>query len=179
MKIKSIKRNVGVEHTWDISTDTEQYALSNGSISHNTSSQLANATNGVEPPRGLISEKGSKDGKMKQVVPEIYRLKNKYDLLWEQKSPDGYLRIMNIIQKYVDQTISANVSINPENYPDNKVPLQELLKQLLEFYKYGGKTLYYHNTYDGAGEEKEEVEVVLEPKTEELDDEEGCSSCIL
>lgn len=142
-----------------------------------SSSQLANATNGVEPPRGLISEKGSKDGKMKQVVPEIYRLKNKYHLLWDQESPDGYLRIMNIIQKYVDQTISTNVSINPENYPDNKVPLQVLLQQLLEFYKYGGKTLYYHNTYDGAGEEKEEEEI-LESQANEMEEDE-CDSCVL
>lgn len=169
---------------WEgLRADLIKYGIRNATLMalmpSETSSQLANATNGVEPPRGLISEKGSKDGKMKQVVPEIYKLKNKYDLLWEQKSPDGYLRIMNIIQKYVDQTISTNVSINPENYPDNKVPLQILLQQLLEFYKYGGKTLYYHNTYDGAGEEKEEEEVELESKAEEFEDEEGCSSCIL
>ncbi|MCM8528308.1 MAG: ribonucleoside-diphosphate reductase subunit alpha, partial [Lentisphaeraceae bacterium] len=36
-----------------------------------TSSQISNATNGIEPPRGLISVKASKDGILKQVVPDI------------------------------------------------------------------------------------------------------------
>lgn len=46
-----------------------------------TSSQIANATNGIEPPRGLVSIKASKDGILKQVVPEITTLKDQYELL--------------------------------------------------------------------------------------------------
>lgn len=146
-----------------------------------SSSQLANATNGVEPPRALVSEKSSKDGVLKQVVPEIHRLKNKYDLLWDQKSPDGYLDIMCIIGKYVDQAISTNVSINPENYPDNKIPMQELIKQLLTYYKNGGKLLYYHNTYDGATDsfENESSDENSEKDKGEIIEEEECDSCVL
>jgi len=117
-----------------------------------TSSQVANATNGVEPPRELVSVKQSKDGVLSQVVPEIRRLKNKYDLLWNQASPEGYLNIMAVLQKYVDQAISVNTSYNPQYYMDEKIPMSVMIKHLLDFYKYGGKTLYYFQTYDGQGE---------------------------
>jgi len=117
-----------------------------------TSAQIANATNGIEPPRSLISVKQSKHGVLKQVVPEFRRLKNKYELLWDQKSPEGYLKICAVLQKYIDQGISVNTSYNPQHYQDDKIPLSEMLGHLLMFYKFGGKQLYYFNTYDGQGE---------------------------
>jgi len=117
-----------------------------------TSAQLSNSTNGIEPPRALVSIKQSKNGVLKQVVPGISYLKKKYDLLWDQKSPEGYLKIMAILQKFVDQAISVNTSYNPAHYPDNEIPESVMLGHLLMHYKYGGKTLYYFNTNDGAGE---------------------------
>lgn len=117
-----------------------------------TSAQIANATNGVEPPRSYVSIKQSKDGVLKQVVPEYRRLKNKYELLWDQRSPEGYLKIMAVLQKYIDQAISVNTSYNPQFYDEDKIPMSEMLRHLVMHYKFGGKTLYYFNTYDGAGE---------------------------
>lgn len=117
-----------------------------------TSAQIANATNGIEPPRSLISVKQSKHGVLKQVVPEYKRLKNKYDLLWDQKSPEGYIKIMAVLQKYIDQGISVNTSYNPFFFEDEKIPMSLMLQHLLMFYKYGGKQLYYFNTHDGQGE---------------------------
>jgi ribonucleoside-diphosphate reductase alpha chain len=117
-----------------------------------TSAQIANATNGIEPPRNYVSIKQSKHGVLKQVVPEYRRLKNKYELLWDQKTPEGYLKICAILQKYADQGISVNTSYNPEHYEDGKIPLSDMLKHILMFYKYGGKQLYYFNTNDGQGE---------------------------
>jgi len=130
-----------------------------------TSAQISNATNGVEPPRSYVSVKQSKDGVLKQVVPEFRHLKNKYELLWDQKSPLGYLKIMAVLQKYIDQGISVNTSYNPQFYEDEKIPMSEMLQHILMFYKYGGKQLYYFNTYDGQGE----IDV------SKLDDE--CESC--
>ena len=121
-----------------------------------TSSQISNATNGIEPPRALVSVKQSKDGVLKQVVPGIFHLKNKYELLWNQKSPNGYLKICAILQKYVDQGISVNTSYNPVHFEDEKIPMSTLLQDLLMFYKYGGKQLYYFNTFDGATDETDE-----------------------
>ena len=144
-----------------------------------TSAQIANATNGIEPPRSLISVKQSKHGVLKQVVPEFKRLKNKYDLLWNQQSPEGYLKIMAVLQKYIDQGISVNTSYNPAHFEDEKIPMSTMLQHLLMFYKYGGKQLYYFNTNDGQGEidvSKIMGEVDLEQV--EIDDED-CESCTI
>lgn len=137
-----------------------------------TSAQISNSTNGIEPPRALISIKQSKDGVLKQVVPELRKLKNKYELLWDQKSPEGYLQIMAVLQKFIDQAISVNTSYNPRFYEDEKIPMSEMIKHLLMHYKYGGKTLYYFNTFDGAGEIDE-----MKPLAQGQVDDEDCDSC--
>ena len=149
-----------------------------------TSAQISNSTNGIEPPRSLVSVKQSKHGVLKQVVPGIHKLKNKYDLLWDQKSPEGYLKIMAVLQKYIDQGISVNTSYNPQFFEEEKIPMSLMLQHLLMFYKYGGKQLYYFNTYDGQGEldinSFEEQELLGRENFEsdkEYDD--YCESCVL
>jgi ribonucleoside-diphosphate reductase alpha chain len=132
-----------------------EHGLRNSTLSalmpSETSSQISNATNGIEPPRGLISVKASKDGVLKQVVPEIVRLRNQYELLWDISDNKGYLQLCGIMQKFIDQTISANTNYDPTDYAEHKVPMQQLIQDLLTAYKYGLKTLYYHNTRDQAG----------------------------
>jgi len=147
-----------------------------------TSAQISNATNGIEPPRSLVSVKQSKHGVLKQVVPGIHHLKNKYELLWDQRSPEGYMSIMAILQKYIDQGISVNTSYNPTFYEDEKISMSEMLKHLMIFYKYGGKQLYYFNTYDGQGEI--DVDKLNEPANIEINEdyqieEEDCESCVI
>jgi ribonucleoside-diphosphate reductase alpha chain len=148
-----------------------------------TSAQIANATNGIEPPRSYISVKQSKHGVLKQVVPEFRRLKNKYELLWDQKSPEGYLNICAVLQKYIDQGISVNTSYNPQFYEDEKIPLSEMLKHVLNFYKLGGKQLYYFNSFDGQGElnVSKMVEEAYAPTLamQDMGDEANCESCII
>ena len=148
-----------------------------------TSAQISNSTNGIEPPRSYVSIKQSKHGVLKQVVPGFPRLKNKYDLLWDQKSPEGYLKIMAVLQKYIDQGISVNTSYNPQHFDEEKVPMSLLLQHLIMFYKYGGKQLYYNNTHDGQGEidinqmnAEANVPTFIE-STETLLDEDDCDSC--
>ena len=125
-----------------------------------TSSQISNATNGIEPPRGFVSVKASKDGILKQVVPEYQALKDQYELLWRIPSNDGYLHLVGIMQKFVDQSISANTNYDPSAQANGKVPMKLLLKDLLTAYKYGLKTLYYHNTRDGASDDQNDAAVV-------------------
>ncbi len=148
-----------------------------------TSAQISNATNGIEPPRSYVSIKQSKHGVLKQVVPEFERLKDQYELLWDQKSPEGYLKICSILQKYIDQGISINTSYNPTFYPEEKIPMSEMLKHLLLAYKYGNKQLYYFNTYDGQGEINIQDLVKSEPLIEMLkmspDEDEDCDSCVI
>jgi len=142
--------------------DLKEYGIRNSTLMAlmpaETSAQISNSTNGIEPPRALVSYKQSKDGVMAQVVPGIHNLKNKYDLLWDQKSPEGYIKIMAVLQKYIDQGISVNTSYNPEHYEDNKIPMSVMLKDLITFYKYGGKQLYYFNTNDMAGDDSDDCE---------------------
>jgi ribonucleoside-diphosphate reductase alpha chain len=145
-----------------------------------TSAQIGNATNGIEPPRALVSYKQSKDGVMAQVVPQIHNLKNKYDLLWDQEGPDGYIKIMAVIQKYVDQGMSINTSYNPAQYEDNKVPMSDMMKDLVTFYKYGGKQLYYFNTNDMATEdESSQEDYTREDFDTQQEYDDYCESCVL
>jgi ribonucleoside-diphosphate reductase alpha chain len=146
MKITSIKRK-GMEHTWDVSVNgVEEYLLPNGVVSHNTSSQLANETNGIEPPRDLITVKGSKEGVLPQLVPEYTKLNHVYQTLWNVSATD-YIKTVAVLQRYIDQAMSSNTSYDPSKL-DGKLPLSLLAKDLILAYKSGIKTLYYHNTRD-------------------------------
>jgi len=145
-----------------------------------TSAQISNATNGIEPPRSYVSIKQSKHGVLRQVVPEYRKLKNKYELLWDQKSPEGYLKLCAVLQKYIDQGISTNTSYNPKYYEDEKIPMSEMLKHLIMCYKYGTKQLYYFNTNDGQGEI--DVDKMSNKETQplaEINNQEECDSCVI
>ena len=147
---------------WDgLKKDVVEYGMRNSTLSalmpSETSSQISNATNGIEPPRGYVSVKASKDGILKQVVPEIEKYKENYELLWTIPNNEGYLQLVAIMQKFVDQTISANTNYDPNKFENGKVPMKTLLKDLLTAYKYGVKTLYYHNTRDGAEDKQEDI----------------------
>ena len=119
-----------------------------------SSSQISNSTNGIEPPRGFVSIKQSKDGILKQVVPEYEKFHKKYELLWDIKDNEGYLQLCAIMQKFVDQSISTNTHYDPSQFEGGKVPMKLFLMDLLKAYKYGIKTLYYHTTRDGASDDQ-------------------------
>lgn len=157
---------------WEtLRSDIQTHGLRNSTLSalmpSETSSQISNATNGIEPPRGFVSVKASKDGILKQVVPDFHSLKDSYELLWNIGSNDGYIQLVGIMQKFVDQAISANTNYDPSSQPNGKVPMKLLLKDLLSAYKMGLKTLYYHNTRDGASDAQGDI-------TAPADD---CESC--
>jgi len=155
--------NESLHLDWEtLRKDIMEFGVRNSTVSalmpSETSSQISNATNGIEPPRGLISIKASKDGILKQVVPEYTRLKDNYELLWNIPSNQGYLELVGIMQKFVDQTISANTNYDPSRFEGGKVPIKQVLKDILTAYKLGVKTMYYHNTRDGADDSQVEVE---------------------
>ncbi|AIA70156.1 class 1a ribonucleoside-diphosphate reductase subunit alpha [Pectobacterium atrosepticum] len=141
--------------------DIKEYGLRNSTLSalmpSETSSQISNATNGIEPPRGHISVKASKDGILRQVVPEYETLKDAYELLWEMPNNDGYLQLVGLMQKFVDQAISSNTNYDPSRFPSGRVPMKQLLKDLVTAYKFGVKTLYYQNTRDGAEDVQDDL----------------------
>ena len=144
-----------------------------------SSSVVSNETNGIEPPRDYLSVKKSKKGPLKQVVPNYNQLKNFYTLLWDMKSNEGYINVVAVMQKYFDQAISGNWSYNPENYDSGQTPLSEMINDLLTTYKYGWKTSYYQNTYDGKKDEDEPAHPVgfKDNVPETTTQEEDCESC--
>ncbi|MBU1312193.1 MAG: ribonucleoside-diphosphate reductase subunit alpha [Gammaproteobacteria bacterium] len=164
--------NEPLQLDWEqLRQDILNHGLRNSTLSalmpSETSSQISNATNGIEPPRGHISVKASKDGILKQVVPEYERLKHQYELLWDIPNNSGYISLVAIMQKFIDQTISANTNYDPNKFEAGKVPMKLLLQDLLSAYKLGVKTMYYHNTRDGASDVQEDI------KPEAEDD--GCA----
>ena len=175
-----------LQHDWEsLRSSILEHGLRHSTLSaqmpSESSSVVSNATNGIEPPRGYLSIKKSKKGPLKQIVPQYSTLKNNYTLLWEMPDNTGYIHVVSVMQKFFDQAISGNWSYNPENYPDNEVPVSVMANDFLTTYKYGWKTSYYQNTYDIKTDEVED-----EPKSEKLSNllqelehaEEGeCESC--
>jgi ribonucleoside-diphosphate reductase alpha chain len=172
-------------YDWDsLRDDIIRYGLRHSTLSaqmpSESSSVVSNATNGIEPPRAYLSIKKSKKGPLKQIVPQYNSLKNNYTLLWDMPDNSGYINVVAVIQKFFDQAISGNWSYNPENYPDNEVPMKVIAQDLLTTYKYGWKTSYYQNTYDQKGddlldEKKEALENML--ASLENTEEDDCESC--
>lgn len=149
--------NVPLQYDWEtLRADIKKYGLRNSTLTalmpSETSSQVSNATNGIEPPRSFVSVKGNKtSGYKKQVVPEFKELKNYYELAFDMPSNTGFLQLIGVMQKFVDQSISANTYYKPANY-DGAVPMKILMKDLTDSYKFGLKTLYYHNTHSSDDE---------------------------
>jgi len=177
---------VSYECDWDsLRDDIAEFGLRHSTLSaqmpSESSSVVSNATNGIEPPRDYLSIKKSKKGPLKQIVPQFTTHKNNYTLLWDMPSNEGYINVTAIMQKFFDQAISGNWSYNPENYPNNEVPVSVMANDLLTTYKYGWKTSYYQNTYDN----KKDVDAEDAARTEQLindilhgtESEEDCDSC--
>jgi len=169
MPIDTYKKNVDdfcgfeLKLDWDkLRSDIMTTGLRNSTLTAlmpcESSSQISNSTNGIEPPRGFVSIKQSKDGILKQIVPDYEALKDKYELLWDIKDNEGYLQLCAIMQKFVDQSISANTHYDPSQFKNNRVPMKLFLMDLLKAYKYGVKTLYYHTTRDGGGDDMLETQ---------------------
>ena len=191
LPIDTYKRDVdeivpnNLKYDWDsLREQVKQYGVRNSTLSaqmpSESSSVVSNATNGIEPPRGYLSIKKSKKGPLKQIVPQYQTLKNNYTLLWDMPSNTGYINIVAVMQKFFDQAISGNWSYNPENYPNNEVPVSVMAQELLTTYKLGWKTSYYQNTYDIKTDEvveesKEDLQSLLNDIMSS--DENDCESC--
>jgi len=179
--------SIPLQHDWEtLRASVLEHGLRHSTLSaqmpSESSSVVSNATNGIEPPRDFLSIKKSKKGPLKQIVPQYQSLKNNYTLLWDMPNNSGYINVVAVMQKFFDQAISGNWSYNPENYPDNEVPVSVMANDFLTTYKYGWKTSYYQNTHDMKSDEVlEEKKPSLEELINELSSvEEGeCESCAI
>ena len=166
----------------------KQYGVRNATLMAiapvESSSVVINSTNGIEMPMSLISVKESKAGSFVQVVPEYHKLKNKYQMMWEQKDCDGYLKTAAVLAAYVDQSISTNTFYNPAHFPDRKVPTTLIARNLMQAHVWGLKTFYY-SLINKAGS-KAMAEATPEVhyngfhnERELIEDSEDCEACKL
>ena len=177
--------SVAYQHDWNsLRDDIQKFGLRHSTLSaqmpSESSSVVSNATNGIEPPRDYLSVKKSKKGPLKQIVPQYNTLKNNYSLLWDMPSNEGYIKVVAVMQKFFDQAISGNWSYNPENYPNNEIPMSVFSMDLLNTYKYGWKTSYYQNTYDNKKDTEEtENKAAVENLINDIlsGDEAECDAC--
>jgi ribonucleoside-diphosphate reductase alpha chain len=125
----------------------KQYGIRNATLMAvapvESSSVVLNSTNGIEMPMEMISVKESKAGSFVQVVPEYKRLKNRYQLMWDQQDCIGYLKTACVLAAYIDQSLSTNTFYNPAHFAEGKVPGTLVAKNLMLAYRWGLKTVYY------------------------------------
>lgn len=169
LPIDTYKKDIDVfapfslQYDWEsLRKEIQEFGLRNATLStqfpSESSSQVSNATNGIDIPRSPLTVKASKDGILKQIVPEYERLKGQYEYLWDDNNNQGFLKIVAIIQKFMDQAISTNTRYNPAALPNGKVPMKLMLQELMLAYKWGVKTLYYHHTNDGADDTQDSLD---------------------
>jgi len=145
-----------------------------------SSSVVLNSTNGIEMPMELISVKESKAGSFVQVVPEYRRLKQRYQLMWEQRDCQDYLKTAAVLAAYIDQSLSTNTFYNPAFYQDNKIPGTVIAGNLMRAYRWGLKTIYYSLINKvGAKSMIASSTTTQAPLEEEELDQENCDSCVL
>lgn len=150
-----------------------------------SSSVVIDSTNGIEMPKDLVSVKESKASSLVQVVPGYDKLKDKYQLMWDQPDCVEYLKTAAVMAAYVDQSISTNTFYNPAHFPERKIPATLVAKNIMLAQKWGIKTLYYSlikktgasidTTSMDAAEATSDVSEVVE----NTDDGEICEGCVL
>jgi len=176
--------NFTPELDWEtLRVNMKQYGVRNATLMAiapvESSSVVINSTNGIELPMSLISTKESKAGSFTQVVPEYHKLKNKYQMMWEQKDCDGYLKTAAVLAAYVDQAISVNTFYNPKHFADRKVPTTLIAKNLMQAHMWGLKTFYYSLINKAGSKADDEIAPVMPLEQINFDDEEDCEACKL
>lgn len=147
-----------LSYDWEaLREEIKTYGVRNSTLSTQmpceSSSSLSNSTNGIEPPRSLVSTKKSKQGLLKQVVPDINKIGHQYQLAFDAKNNKGYIETVAIMQKYFDQSISTNHYYDFTKYEDNELPISEVINDIMYAYSLGLKTIYYSVTNDGKTDE--------------------------
>ena len=147
-----------------------------------SSSVVLNSTNGIELPMELISVKESKAGSFVQVVPEYKRLKNRYQLMWDQTDCVNYLKTAAVLAAYIDQSISTNTFYSPKHFKDGKIPGTLIAKNLMLGYRWGLKTIYY-SLIDKVGAKNvlntQSEQLVVASSVSVYNEEEDCEACKL
>ena len=110
------------------------------------SSICQNSTNGIEPIRSFLTEKLSKNGSKKVLIPNYPKYKKNYVIAWDMKSNTNSIKIAAAMQKFIDMGMSFNTYLNYQHYPDGEIPISVVVQDIITAHKYGLRTMYYNNT---------------------------------
>lgn len=174
--------NFAPDLDWEtLRTEMKEHGVRNATVMAiapvESSSVVINSTNGIEMPMSLISVKESRAGSFTQVVPEYHKLKNKYQMMWDQTDCAPYLKTAAVLAAYVDQSISTNTFYNPAHFPDRKVPTTLIAKNLMQAQLWGIKTFYY-SLINKQGSKEVEDDAPLMP-IDFFEEDSDCESCKL
>jgi ribonucleoside-diphosphate reductase alpha chain len=177
------------ELDWEpLRQEMKQYGVRNATLMAiapvESSSVVINSTNGIELPMSLITVKESKAGSFTQVVPEYHKLKNRYQLMWDQKDCDGYIKTAAVLAAYVDQSISTNTFYNPAHFPNRKVPTTLIARNLMQAHHWGLKTFYYslinkHGSKSQDSDDDVQLQKALDELAMTVWDDDDCEACKL
>lgn len=180
--------NFKPELDWELlRKEMKEYGVRNATLMAiapvESSSVVINSTNGIELPMSLISTKESKAGSLTQVVPDyhIKRVRNSYQMMWDQTDCVDYLKTAAVLAAYVDQSISTNTFYNPAHFTDQKVPTTLIAKNLMQAHYWGLKTFYY-SLINKAGVKTVETTEIARKYADviaESELEEDCEACKL
>lgn len=141
--------NFPLKCDWEnLRNDLKKYGIRNSSLMAvppgGNSSEVSNSTNGIEPPRYLVTTKTDKNMSYKKLVPFYKRFKNYYTTAWSQEFNNiEYFKLVSNIQKFVDQGISLNQYTN--TLQTGKIEIADILNELIFAISHGIKTWYYEN----------------------------------
>ena len=177
------------ELDWEtLREDMKRYGVRNATLMAiapvESSSVVINSTNGIEIPMSLITVKESKAGSFTQVVPDYHKLKNKYQLMWDQTDCAGYLKTAAVLQAYVDQSISTNTFYNPAHFPNRKVPTTLIARNLMNAHYWGIKTFYYslinkQGSKSEVADDETQLQAAMDAMALEAWEDEDCEACKL
>lgn len=174
------------ELDWEsLRADMKQYGVRNATLMAiapvESSSVVINSTNGIEMPMSLITVKESKAGSFTQVAPDYQRLRNRYQLMWDQQDCVDYIKTAAVLQAYVDQSISTNTFYNPAHFADRKVPTTLIARNLMLAHHWGVKTFYYSLINKQGAKSRDDTVQQAAPAVPIIEElvEEDCEACKL
>ena len=143
--------NRPLECDWEgLRVDISVHGMANTCLSaippSETSAVVGGQCNSIYPVKDLITIKSSSTSVTKMIVPEAYELADKYDFAYTPGTNRNYLKTVAVMQKWIDQSISADVFYDPA-HNDGKLSMKQMIADLFFAYTHGIKGFYYQNIF--------------------------------
>ena len=160
MPVDTYNKNVdqitpnNLECDWEgLSAVAKMYGIRNMTLSAipptASSSLVSNSTQGIDPIQSTTDTYEASNFTVKSIVPDAHK-EEYYMKAWDM--PDNtsseYLKLIAILQKFVDQGISTNQWYDLTKLPNKILDSNRVKRDIITAYKYGLKSLYYIRSKD-------------------------------